>query len=115
MLMNVGRKSFECCSRSSKPEVALISLANIRNFRLILFSILILQHVFSIPLSLELTAFCFRSIIDQYFGGRFTCELKCTESEEPVTVSEENFLQLSCFISQEVKYMHSGLLSVSSK
>lgn len=54
----------------------------------------------------------YSSIIDQYFGGRFTCELKCTESEEePVTTSEESFLQLSCFISQEVKYMHSGLLS----
>lgn len=58
---------------------------------------------------------CFRSIIDQYFGGRFACELKCTESdEELVTTSEESFLQLSCFISQEVKYMHSGLISVNT-
>lgn len=52
----------------------------------------------------------FTSIIDQYFGGRFSCELKCVESEEePSTQSEENFLQLSCFISQDVKYLHSGL------
>lgn len=58
----------------------------------------------------------FSSIIDQYFGGRFACELKCTESEEePVTHSEESFLQLSCFISQEVKYMHSGLKLVRMK
>jgi len=52
----------------------------------------------------------FTSIIDQYFGGRFACELKCTESEEEQPAhSEENFLQLSCFINQDVKYMHSGL------
>ena len=57
----------------------------------------------------------YRSIIDQYFGGRFACELKCTESEEEQPAhSEENFLQLSCFINQDVKYMHSGLKLVSS-
>lgn len=32
--------------------------------------------------------------------------------EEPATITEENFLQLSCFISMEVKYMQSGLKSV---
>ncbi|XP_023241680.1 ubiquitin carboxyl-terminal hydrolase 14-like [Centruroides sculpturatus] len=38
--------------------------------------------------------------------------LKCTESEdEQPTHNEENFLQLSCFISQDVKYMHTGLKS----
>ncbi|CAG0880913.1 unnamed protein product [Darwinula stevensoni] len=53
-----------------------------------------------------------KSFIDCYFGGTLECELKCTESEEePVTQSKENFLQLSCFISQDVKYMHSGLRS----
>uniref|UniRef100_A0A069DUM5 Ubiquitin carboxyl-terminal hydrolase n=1 Tax=Panstrongylus megistus TaxID=65343 RepID=A0A069DUM5_9HEMI len=50
--------------------------------------------------------------IDQYFGGVFEVELKCDESEEePITRSEESFLQLSCFISQEVKYMSTGLKS----
>jgi hypothetical protein len=52
--------------------------------------------------------------VDQYFGGTFDCELKCVEAEdEPPSFSKENFLQLSCFISQEVRYMLSGLRSVS--
>ncbi|KAL3288367.1 hypothetical protein HHI36_002815 [Cryptolaemus montrouzieri] len=52
----------------------------------------------------------FKSLIDQFFGGTFDVELKCTEAEdEPVTKSKEQFLQLSCFISQDVRYMHSGL------
>lgn len=50
------------------------------------------------------------SFIDQWFGGTFDVEMKCTEAEdEPASKSKENFLQLSCFISTEVKYMHSGL------
>uniref|UniRef100_A0AAG5CVP4 Ubiquitin carboxyl-terminal hydrolase n=1 Tax=Anopheles atroparvus TaxID=41427 RepID=A0AAG5CVP4_ANOAO len=50
------------------------------------------------------------SFIDQWFGGTFDVEMKCTEAEdEAVSKSKENFLQLSCFISTEVKYMHSGL------
>lgn len=54
------------------------------------------------------------SLIDQYFGGTFQVEMKCTESEaEASTASTENFLQLSCFISQDVKYMLSGIRSVS--
>ncbi|KAJ3649909.1 hypothetical protein Zmor_021626 [Zophobas morio] len=54
----------------------------------------------------------FKSLIDQYFGGTFDVELKCTETEdEPVTKNKEQFLQLSCFISQDVRYMHSGLRS----
>lgn len=54
----------------------------------------------------------YSSFIDQYFGGTFDVEMKCVEAEdEPVTKSAENFLQLSCFISPEVKYMHSGLQS----
>lgn len=41
--------------------------------------------------------------------------MKCVESdEEKPTSSQENFLQLSCFISQEVKYMLSGIKSVRS-
>ncbi|XP_031623932.1 ubiquitin carboxyl-terminal hydrolase 14 [Contarinia nasturtii] len=54
----------------------------------------------------------YNSLIDQYFGGTFDIEMKCTESEEEQpTFSAENFLQLSCFISQEVKYMLSGIKS----
>ncbi|XP_015516804.1 ubiquitin carboxyl-terminal hydrolase 14 [Neodiprion pinetum] len=53
-----------------------------------------------------------RSVIEQYFGGTFDTELKCVESEdEPPTKGKEDFLQLSCFISTDVKYMHSGLRS----
>lgn len=56
----------------------------------------------------------YKSFIEQYFGGSFEVTMKCSETDdEPVTKSVENFLQLSCFISQEVKYMHSGLKSVS--
>jgi hypothetical protein len=54
----------------------------------------------------------FKSLIDQYFGGTFDVELKCTETDdEQVTKNKEQFLQLSCFISQDVRYMHSGLRS----
>lgn len=50
------------------------------------------------------------SVIEQFFGGSFDCEMKCVEAEDEVAAkSKENFLQLSCFISTEVKYMHSGL------
>ncbi|XP_055599477.1 ubiquitin carboxyl-terminal hydrolase 14 [Uranotaenia lowii] len=52
----------------------------------------------------------YSSFIDQWFGGTFDVQMKCTEAEdEPVSNSKENFLQLSCFISTEVKYMHSGI------
>nr|QBH73746.1 hypothetical protein [Orthoderella ornata] len=54
----------------------------------------------------------FKSMIDQYFGGTFDVELKCVEADdEPPSHSKENFLQLSCFISQDVRYMLSGLRS----
>ncbi|KAF7995458.1 hypothetical protein HCN44_006565 [Aphidius gifuensis] len=50
------------------------------------------------------------SLIEQYFGGSFETELKCVECEdETPTKGKEDFLQLSCFISTDVKYMHSGL------
>lgn len=52
----------------------------------------------------------YSSFIDQWFGGSFDVQMSCTEAEdEPVSKSKENFLQLSCFISTEVKYMHSGI------
>lgn len=51
-----------------------------------------------------------QSFIEQYFGGIFDFELKCTESEdEPATTGKEEFLQLSCFISTDVKHMYFGL------
>ncbi|KAK5647304.1 hypothetical protein RI129_002196 [Pyrocoelia pectoralis] len=54
----------------------------------------------------------YKSFIDQYFGGTFEVEWKCVESEEePSTKTKEQFLQISCFISQDVRYMHSGLRS----
>lgn len=53
------------------------------------------------------------SLVDQYFGGTFDVEWKCVESEdEPVKHTKEQFLQLSCFISQDVRYMLTGLKSV---
>lgn len=51
-----------------------------------------------------------RSFIEQYFNGIFDYELKCIESEdEPATIGKEEFLQLSCFISTDVKHMYFGL------
>lgn len=58
-------------------------------------------------------ALSYNSLIDQYFGGTFDVEMKCNETEdEAPKKTTENFLQLSCFISQEVKYMLSGIKSV---
>ncbi|CAN8001029.1 unnamed protein product, partial [Ixodes hexagonus] len=54
----------------------------------------------------------YSNFVDQYFGGVFDVTLKCIESEdEPETHTTEHFLQLSCFISQDVKYMYAGLKS----
>jgi len=54
----------------------------------------------------------YNSFIEQFFGGSFEVTMQCNESEiEEPTSSIENFLQLSCFISTEVKYMQSGLKS----
>lgn len=62
--------------------------------------------------SLTSINFC-RSFVEQYFGGKFEVEWKCNESDdEAVTKTNEDFLQLSCFISQEIKYMISGLKNV---
>ncbi|XP_012146142.1 ubiquitin specific protease 14 isoform X3 [Megachile rotundata] len=53
-----------------------------------------------------------RSLIEQYFGGTFETELKCMECEdEPPTKGKEDFLQLSCFISTDVKYMTTGIMN----
>lgn len=50
------------------------------------------------------------NFIDQYFGGTFQAEMKCDEApEEDPAKSEEDFLQLSCFISQDVRYIQAGL------
>lgn len=39
------------------------------------------------------------SVVDQFFGGRFTVSMKNTEcAEEAESFSSEDFLQLSCFI-----------------
>ncbi|XP_068158399.1 ubiquitin carboxyl-terminal hydrolase 14 [Drosophila tropicalis] len=52
------------------------------------------------------------SFIEQFFGGTFEVTMSANEvSDEPASVTSENFLQLSCFISMEVKYMQSGLKS----
>ncbi|XP_070555523.1 ubiquitin carboxyl-terminal hydrolase 14-like [Ptychodera flava] len=53
-----------------------------------------------------------KGFIDQYFGIEMESVLKCVEAEdEPETKSSETLYQLSCFISQDVKYMHTGLVS----
>lgn len=54
----------------------------------------------------------YSNFIDQYFSGVIEAEMKCDEApDEPETKSVENFLQLSCFISQDVRYMQAGLVS----
>lgn len=54
----------------------------------------------------------YTNVIDEYFSGVLEAELKCEEADtEESTKSEENFLQLSCFISQDVRYMQAGLIS----
>ncbi|XP_052238951.1 ubiquitin carboxyl-terminal hydrolase 14-like [Dreissena polymorpha] len=54
-----------------------------------------------------------RGFMDQYFSGEYDVTMKCEETEEePVTRTTEKFLQLSCFIEKDVKYMHTGLRSL---
>ncbi|XP_063626868.1 ubiquitin carboxyl-terminal hydrolase 14 [Cydia splendana] len=55
------------------------------------------------------------SVVEQYFGGTLDVELVCSEAEETPTKARETFLQLSCFISQDVKYLQSGLRSKMSE
>ncbi|XP_048582845.1 ubiquitin carboxyl-terminal hydrolase 14 [Nematostella vectensis] len=53
-----------------------------------------------------------RGFMDQYFGIESESTMKCVEApDEPETKSKETLFQLSCFISQEVKYIHTGLQS----
>jgi ubiquitin carboxyl-terminal hydrolase 14 len=50
------------------------------------------------------------NFIDEYFAGAFKATLKCDEcADEPETVHGESFLQLNCFISQDVKYLQTGI------
>ena len=50
------------------------------------------------------------SLVEQYFNSEFVSQMKCEESpDEPAVTSRESFLQLSCFISQDVKYLYTGL------
>lgn len=53
-----------------------------------------------------------KGLVDSFFGGLFETKLKNIESEEEAaTDGNEEFLQLSCYISQDVKYMQTGLKS----
>jgi len=50
------------------------------------------------------------SLVDQCFGINYKSTMKCDESEEePETQSTERVYQLSCHITQDVKYLHTGL------
>lgn len=50
------------------------------------------------------------SLVDQCLGLDFKSTMKCDEAaEEPETESTERLYQLSCFISADVKYLHTGL------
>jgi len=56
----------------------------------------------------------YNSVVDQYFGGKLAVEWKNNESqEEAPTSSVEDFLQLSCFIATETRYLQAGLMNVS--
>lgn len=51
-----------------------------------------------------------RSVVDTFFGLDFETETKCIETDaEPATKSYEHFLQYSCHIDKDVKYLASGL------
>jgi len=48
--------------------------------------------------------------IEQFFGIECSSELKCVESEsEEPTKGVEKFLQYSCYIDKDVKYLYTGL------
>lgn len=51
-----------------------------------------------------------KSFITQYFGIKFDVTLKCKENEEePIAKITDEELQFPCFLSQDVKYLQSGL------
>ncbi|XP_052776253.1 ubiquitin carboxyl-terminal hydrolase 14-like [Mya arenaria] len=71
-----------------------------------------LPSITGTPESQTASASSASGFMDQYFAGEFQVTMKCEESEEePATKSTEKFLQLSCFIEKDVKYMHTGLRS----
>ncbi|RCN48463.1 ubiquitin family protein [Ancylostoma caninum] len=48
--------------------------------------------------------------IREFFRGRYQVTQKCLESdEEPIQKTTEEFYQLSCFLSPEVRYIQSGI------
>ena len=48
--------------------------------------------------------------IDQFLGIECSSETKCNEApEEAPSQSMEKFLQFSCYIDKDVKYLHTGL------
>lgn len=63
-----------------------------------------------LPISADGKQSKYASLVEQYFLGEFSISMKCDETDqEPVTTSAESFLQLSCFISSDVKYLQTGL------
>jgi len=54
------------------------------------------------------------SFVDQYFGIEYANTLKCADEEgvdEDPTYSKDTSLQLNCFISQEIKFLLTGVKS----
>ena len=48
--------------------------------------------------------------IDQFLGIECSSETKCNETpEEEASRTTEKFLQFSCYIDKDVKYLHTGL------
>ncbi|VDL79515.1 unnamed protein product [Nippostrongylus brasiliensis] len=48
--------------------------------------------------------------VREFFRGRYQVTQKCLESEEePKQITSEEFYQLSCFLSAEVRYIQSGI------
>ena len=54
--------------------------------------------------------------IDQFLGIECSSETKCNEApEEEPSRNTEKFLQFSCYIDKDVKYLHTGLKNRLSK
>ncbi|KAF9197608.1 Ubiquitin carboxyl-terminal hydrolase 14 [Haplosporangium sp. Z 27] len=52
-----------------------------------------------------------QNVISQFMQGEFTTTLKCDEApEEESVISKEPFSKLDCHISQNVNYLHNGIL-----
>jgi len=53
-----------------------------------------------------------RKFVEQFMTGEMTSELKCDEApEEPPTTMKEKITKVSCNISKETNFMHSGIMS----